>query len=51
MAMLGKSSLLHLDNKDTQTIRSLRIQTWLLKLNGSMDLELIFFNTLGSIIT
>ena len=51
MAILRKSSLLHLDSEDLQTIRSLRIQISILKLNDSMDLVFFFFNTSGSVIT
>ena len=43
MAILRKSSLLHLDSKYIQKIRSLGIQILILKLNGSMDLESLYF--------
>ena len=42
MAVLRNSSLLHLDSKDMQRIRSLRIQFVILKQNGIMDLESSF---------
>lgn len=52
MAVLRKSSLLHLDSKYIQKIRSLRIQVLILKLNSSLDLEsFLFFNIVGSVIT
>ena len=40
--VLRNSSLLHLDSKDMQRIKSLRIQFVILKQNGNMDLESSF---------
>lgn len=42
MAVLRNSSVLHLDSKDMQRIRSLRIQFVVLKQNGIMNLESSF---------